>query len=296
MAKIKSIKKQATALAKSQFVPNTKSRGIRSNLTYAESLTRVGTWCHDAYGIVRLDKISIDMVIEYFEERKQIVGDSTLTQERQALRLLTEREKSKLYQIDIPFYKSELKQILTSRRYSKWQIDKIKEKQSLKNRIATEVATSAGLRAHELFTLRRIEERPPSDRNWNENLYIGKSEWKRYTVVGKGGLIREVRLPNNVAKMLESRRLSHPATIKDRGIFYKSYYDIGGGKNWSSSVSKISKNSFGWSNGAHGLRHTYVQDRVYDIQKLGFSEKEAKAVVSQEIGHHRLDIINAYLR
>lgn len=296
MAGMKSIKKQATALAKSQFVPKTRSRGIRSNLSYAESLTRIGKWCHNTYGIERIDKISIDMIIGYFEERRQVVGNSTLTQERQALRLLTEREKSKLYLIDIPFFKSELKQILKSRRYSKWQIDKIKEKQSTKNRIATEVAAVAGLRAHELLTLRRIEERKPSARNWNPNMYIGKSEWKRYTVVGKGGLIREIRLPNNIVKMLESRRLTHPITVNDRGIYYNSYYDIGGGKNWTSSVSKTSKKSLGWSNGAHGFRHTYVQDRVYEIQRLGFSEKEAKAIVSQEIGHHRPDIINAYLR
>lgn len=296
MAKLKSFKKQAESLANSLFEPGKRSRGIRSNINYAEALTRIGRWCHDTYSINRLDNITFDMVEQYMEERRYTVKRSTLDQERQALRLLTEREQSRLFQTEIPVYKSEVEQTLTSRRYTDWQIGIIKENQSYTNWIATEIAAITGIRAHELLTIRRYDERPPSKRNWNPNLYVGKSHWHRYTVIGKGGLCREIRIPDKISSLLESRRRQTPAKVNDRGIAYKTYYDIGGGKNWSMSVTTLSKKYLGWSNGAHGFRHSYVQNRVREIQLLGFRHKDAKAIVSQEIGHHRPGIINAYLR
>ena len=63
----------------------------------------------------------------------------------------------------------------------------------------------------------------------------------RYTVVGKGGLVREVLIPVRLVEKLESRRLAEPQQVKDRGVFYQSHYNIGGGNNWSSSFSAASK-------------------------------------------------------
>ncbi len=41
-----------------------------------------------------------------------------------------------------------------------------------------------------------------------------------YTVVGKGGLVREVLLPHRLAANLEQRRLDVPERVVDRGVRY----------------------------------------------------------------------------
>ena len=55
--------------------------------------------------------------------------------------------------------------------------------------------------------------------------------WRcRYSVVGKGGLIREVALDCQLANRLEELRFAEPETITDSDIYYLQHYDIGGGK------------------------------------------------------------------
>jgi integrase len=116
-----------------------------------------------------------------------------------------------------------------------------------------------------------------------------------YTVHGKGGLIREVRIPIPLAQRLERTRLTEARIVKDRGINYQQLYGIGGGQPWSKSVSAASKGALGWSNGAHGLRHTYAQERMAVLQRQ-LTRKQALAVVSQEMGHFRPEITEVYLR
>ena len=167
--------------------------------------------------------------------------------------------------------------------------------QTPKHALSTRVTHATGLRAHELLTLRRINEQPANKRKWSKNKYIGREHYAEYSVVGKGGLIREVRLPPELAKELESYR-RNPIQITDRGIYYQSYYDIGGGNNWSSSFTRASKRSLGWSRGAHGTRHTYAQKRVSELQSKGLSFEDSLSAVSSELGHMRADITRVYLR
>lgn len=119
---------------------------------------------------------------------------------------------------------------------------------------------------------------------------------KNYTVKGKGGLIREVLISDELAKQLEQLRLSQPRTIKDRTIHYAQHYAIAGGKNWSNSFTAASKRVLGWSHGAHGLRHSYAQTRMAELQQQHFMYDDALKIVSQELGHFRAEITEVYLR
>ncbi|WP_232525483.1 hypothetical protein [Pseudoalteromonas sp. 1_2015MBL_MicDiv] len=112
---------------------------------------------------------------------------------------------------------------------------------------------------------------------------------------GKGGLIRDVLIPNALATQLEQRRLAQPITVRDREINYLQRYDIGGGHKWSCSFSKASNRVLFFSNGAHGLRHSYAQERMNELQKLGLSRLLALETVSQELGHFRAEITLAYI-
>nr|WP_314878129.1 hypothetical protein [uncultured Pseudomonas sp.] len=172
----------------------------------------------------------------------------------------------------------------------------IASRQAPHNSLATEIAYAVGLRAHELLSLRRTHRREPDERPAHGMKFAGIRETTiSYTVHGKGGLVREVRIPIPLAQRLERWRLATPQVIKDRGINYQRFYEIGGGQPWSKSVSAASKEALGWSNGAHGLRHTYAQERMASLQRH-LTRKQALEVVSQELGHFRLEITEVYLR
>lgn len=142
--------------------------------------------------------------------------------------------------------------------------------------------------------LRRGDERAPDPRPALDSKWQGR-DGVIYTVQGKGGLVREILVPHDLAARLEATRRDEPVRITDRGIYYQSHYDIGGGQRWSNSVSAASERVLGWSTGAHGLRHTYAQERMNELQYT-LSRDRALETVSQEMGHFRPAITETYLR
>lgn len=260
------------------------SLGTKRNTIQA--LTRVAEWIKEnRFG--DLKSLTSERAIQYLEERSEEVGQKTLNQERQAIQ--------KLLQAPLPVIKSELEAVQKSRAYTQRQVYLIAEAQQEQNKLSTYIAYAAGLRAHELLTLRPKEERSASShRTWLADRFIGRTG-KVYTVAGKGGLIREVLIPNDLAVQLESKRLTTPKIIIDREIQYKQYYNINGGVTWSSSFSAASKRVLIWSNGAHGLRHSYAQERMDELLKKGFYFENALGIVSQAMGHFRSKITRVYL-
>ncbi len=236
-----------------------------------------------------LEDFSKDVAISYLEKRAQEVRQKTLDQDRNAIQALL---KDKIERIN-----SEIETELKSRAYTREQIELIIEHQNERNALATRIAADAGLRAHELFTLRKVEERAGSTaREYRKDRFNYRENVEIYTVQGKGGLVREVAISKELADELESRRISEPKIIYDRDVKYESLYDIGGGKSWSESFSRAAKSELGWSEGAHGLRHTYAQERVESLQEHGYFYQDALEIVSQEMGHFRPDITEVYLR
>ncbi|MCE3232802.1 MAG: hypothetical protein K0R98_1059 [Rickettsiaceae bacterium] len=260
------------------------SLGTQRN--YTQALTNLTTWLRENK-LGDLKKLTKDNALKFLELRSEAVGQKTLNQERQAIQLYLG--------VQLPVVKSELEQVLKSRAYSQDHVGMIVQAQSDRHRLATQIAVSAGLRAHELLTLQSKDTQQASKhRRWSKDRFTGR-EGKLYTVRGKGGLIREVMIPTTLATQLEAKKLNEPRTIRDRTIDYMQYYDIGGGSLWSNSFSAASTRALGWSNGAHGLRHTYAQMRMRELQQHGFLYEDALAVVSQELGHFRPDITKVYL-
>ncbi|WP_246175597.1 hypothetical protein [Pseudoalteromonas rhizosphaerae] len=148
---------------------------------------------------------------------------------------------------------------------------------------------------HELLTIAKVSERKADIRPALDSKWLVR-EGCIYTVKGKGGLIRDVLIPSALATQLEQRRLTQPMTVRDREINYLQRYDIGGGHKWSCSFSKASNRALFFSNGAHGLRHSYAQERMDELKNLGLSRTTALETVSQELGHFRAEITEVYLR
>lgn len=256
-----------------------------------QSLTRVAQWLADnRLGALR--DLTPALARAYLSERAQQVGQSQLNADRQALQAhLGER---------LTLVRSEAERAdrlaERGRAYTPEQVTLIIAHQPPHQALATQIAQAAGLRAHELLTLRPANEQPASThRDWREDRFQGR-DGVRYTVVGKGGLIREVCLPATLAARLEALRLPVPHTVTDRGIRYQQHYALGGGQAWSQSFSAASKQVLGWSAGAHGLRHGYAQARMDELQGRGHRYSDAREIVSQELGHFREDITEVYLR
>ena len=235
-----------------------------------------------------LGSASIKEAEQYLAERALMVAQKTLDLDRQAIQMHLG--------IQLDVMKSELETNLTTRSYTADQVERIASAQSESNSLATRIAHDAGLRAHELLTLRSADERQASThRQWSENRFTGRTG-ELYTVEGKGGLVREVIISKHLADRLEENRLADPKQVIDRGVNYTQHYNIGGGRAWSQSFSAASKRELGFSNGGHGLRHSYVQERMEELQSRGMHYEEAKGTVAQEVGHFAKDTTETYLR
>src|SRR5690554_1887186 len=185
-------------------------QSVRSVANYEAALTRVAEWLRDEHRAGReggaLRDLSPERAVQYLEQRGQEVGQKTLDQERQAIQLMQQHVSGQLAQGErLPVVRSELVQAQTSRSYTPAQVAAVADRQHDANRLATEIAYAAGLRAHELLTLRPAAERPADDRPARDEKFQQR-DGERYTVIGKGGLCREVILPRELTDRLEATR------------------------------------------------------------------------------------------
>lgn len=244
-----------------------------------------------------LRDITPEQAKAYLDIRASENSQSTIDMDRQALQCMMQNVTHQLEKNEtLEVVQSELNTIEKSRSYTSEQVQRITEHQTERHAVSTEICHKAGLRAHELYTLRPAGEVQPSPREVHPDKFSHQSEQtKSYTVTGKGGLIREVQLPNHLADRLEAYRLDSTVAVTDRGVNYTAHYNIAAGQRFSDAFSKASSRALGYSNGAHGLRHSYAQDR-YEQLANHLQKEDVMRVVSQELGHFRPEITEVYLR
>ena len=291
MAKFASSSKQANSVVEELK----ESDAIKSLGTARNYEAALGKFCEYAKesGQSLRDMTSSDAK-DYLEARASEVSQSTLDQERQAIQCMMQNVSNKLDATDrLERTKSEIETKLECRTYTKEQIELVLSAMSERNALAAEICHNAGLRAHEVATIQRVEERQADERPEHDDKF--RDNTVKYTVVGKGGLCREVAIRSDLAERLEERRLETHRIVSDREINYKSSYDIGSGKNLSASFSRASERILEWSRGLHGLRHSYAQERMSELQ-MNHTRQESLEIVSQELGHFRAEITETYLR
>lgn len=275
-------------------------RSIGTVRNYEQRLVQITAYLQE-HRLGSLREMTASRARDYLQRRAPEVGQKTLDMERQALQAMMTHVTHQLSPGQtlevIKSSATEGRRLADqSRAYNREQVLSIASRQAPHNALATEIAHAAGLRAHELLGLRRTHQRVPDERPAHGMKFLGtRATTISYTVHGKGGLVREVRIPIPLAQRLERTRLAEPRIVSDRGINYHQFYGIGGGQPWSKSVGAASKSALGWSNGAHGLRHTYAQERMAMLQRH-LTRREALTVVSQEMGHFRPEITEVYLR
>ena len=174
----------------------------------------------------------------YLTERAASVTQKTLNQERQALQKCLPQFDG----VQLPRRKATKPPTplaTDSRAYTREQIERIGIRQREDNAFSTHLVASTGMRGIELYTLRRTVEQPPSShRQWNPERFAGREGWASYSVIGKGGLVREIRLPPEMARELEARRRETPRTVIEREVRYEQHYDIAGGKSLGDVVQR----------------------------------------------------------
>ena len=293
MGRFASAAKQALSVIKSLQEKNiVVSLGTARN--YTQSLTRVGEFVKEQK-IQSLHSLTLEQAQLFLAIRGETINQKTLDMDRQAIQAMFTHVTDKLEPGHTMHAKSEIEQVLRGRAYTPAQSQMISGRQRGANKLATEIAVASGLRAHELLTLRPVSERTADTRPALESKFSGR-EGELYTVKGKGGLIRQVLIPTKLALTLESVKYESPMSVLDRGIYYQQHYNISGGERWSKSFTAASNRALSRSHGAHGLRHSYAQERMSELQRAGLTRALSLETVSQEMGHFRPEITEVYLR
>lgn len=270
---------------------------IGTSRTYIDGLTRFGEWLRDNRCGAITEAASVARAERFLAERAQQVGQKTLDRDRQAVQALLRHMRTIDSTQRLPFFKAERQQALQPRAYTPEQVKEIRGRMAPHNALGLEISHAAGLRAHELLTLVRRDEATPDQRPADDAKFSGRdNDHTRYVVTGKGGLAREVAIPDHLAERLEAARLAEPRTVRDRGVIYIQQYAVGGGQALSQSFSTASTTALGYSTGLHGVRHSYAQQRQYEAQLLVGDPERAMRIVSQELGHFRPQITEVYLR
>ena len=261
---------------------------------------RVSHWLEKERIDTPLNKITQAQAMRYLMGRASDIQQKQWANERNALQIHLRNIHSDK-SIELTRYTSEREEPKNApRAYSREQIKQvIASCKDPKMKVAIAATYQGGLRAKELFTLCPESERPVDHRvdEWRSDRFSGGREhWVSYTVIGKGKLPREVRLSPEVHHLVSQLRLTESIGVKDRGIGYEQRYDLPGGQAFSQAFKGICDQAIGWSNGPHGLRHSFAQERLVELMADGRTEEEALPILAQETGHWAEANLRYYLR
>jgi len=234
---------------------NGKIRSLGTARQYKQIYKRVSEYLDNEKANLRT--ISIEQAERYLDKRSHEIQDKQLANERQALKIHLwniKQDKS----LDLKRFKSSrVTPYIKPRAYSLDQVKEIiKNCPTERDRIAVAISYSAGLRAHELHRIARVDERPVVHRAAdfsNERFAGGRETWPTYTVIGKGGGEREIKISPTLAERLEDLRLTEIRIIRDRG-------------------------------------------RLRELKADGRNDENAKKIVTQELGHWSTTNLAYYLR
>ena len=234
--------------------------------------------------------LKLDTAEKFLLHRAEKIQQKQLNTERIAIN----KHLSKIYNkpIELPFTKSVRKSPeIVNRAYTHKQVKELisAAKSQGKNDLAFSIGFSyqTGSRPHELHTVM-----PPgigeasTHRTWSDKIYTGREGWISAIVDGKGGLNREVRYTSEMTPHLRNSLREVPQKIidKQRDTSHFSYYKLLAGQKYSQQFGDLSRETFGWSNGAHGLRHSFAQRRFSEL-KNHYPEVAAKQILANELGH-----------
>ena len=262
---------------------------VLTEKAHVSALTMYSKWILNKYGR-HLHKSTPTAANQYLKELAETKRQATVSLARQAINMHVH------YDCQVAYVKSTVPTIPQNRAYTPSEILLLRHQANPALSLSVHLVAAAGLRGMELVSLAPMSARIVSQREWHVGLFKGREQEVRFSVHGKGGLLREVRFPVHLTNQLESTLRPNPLLISHRGAHLLSYYDLMGGHAFSCQFGQLSVQTFDFSFGAHGLRHAFAQRRRDELLWLGFSFIDAIKVLSQELGHFSSANTFAYLR
>lgn len=274
---------------KSPDKAKTKVCSIMTEAAHMSSLTVFSRWLLDRNNKHLKNSNSKDAK-QYLEYKATCTRQSTVSLARQAINL-------HLLQDDpIPFVRSQISTTPKNRAYTRQQISLLVEMATPELGLSILLAADAGLREMELVSIAEVSDLEESDRPWLSERFTGRERDHRFVVHGKGGLLREVRLKQELAALMRSHSRPTWVQVAHRGAHLISHFDLVSGHMFASQFGRLSKRVLGFSNGAHGLRHSFAQLRRNELLCCGFSLEKSVLILSEELGHFSIKNTLAYLR
>ena len=120
---------------------------------YGQALKGVAAYQQEHH-LGDLRTVTVEIARQYLVYQAPLVSQKTLNLDRQALQMHLG--------VRLDVMKSDKETHLSTRSYTPAQVERIASAQSERNSLATRIASCAGLRAHELLTIRPAQERPAS--------------------------------------------------------------------------------------------------------------------------------------
>jgi integrase len=145
------------------------------------------------------------------------------------------------------------------------------------HRLAASIQHEAGVRVNETAKITEGQLRGLS-RDEHTDKEVGKFEF-----VGKGGKINE----GNLSPDTYERLVTH---IAENGSFQIS------ADSYRNDLKNASAETNQDYNGSHGLRWSFAQERVQELQEHGHSLFVSHGIVSAEMGHNRVEITEHYTK
>ena len=226
-------------------------------------------------------------VEEYLFLNSLVWRQKTLDQHRQAL--------CKILCLDLPRYQAGVPTHICSRAYTSTEINLIVAQMGARHALSVRLISETGMRAFELLTLSDINKSPPSpERPWRDDMFAGLTDFALCSAQGKGGLTRRIAVPRAIYEEINQLRFAQPTIVQDRKKSYTPTFNLAAGQALSAAFTRSSRIALGFSFGLHGLRHSYVQNRLGQLQEQGLSYREALDITAQEVGHFRPEITLHY--
>lgn len=255
-----------------------KITSVGTERAHIAALTVFAKWLYHG-SRKHLKNASWSNAASYLCERSMSVKQKTLDLDRNAINMNFHFPRKLEYVL------SQIDTIACNRAYTEKQVEFLISKALPDLALSIQLAANAGLRSMELMTLAPPLALRDSERDWHSGRFDGRQQEVPYTVHGKGGLRREVRLEPGLARILEMHLRPIPTVVRHRGAHLKSFFDIVGGHAFSLQFSRLSLKELGFSFGAHGLRYCFAQRRLLDLICAGHNPEESLRILAQELGH-----------
>lgn len=290
---------------------HTRQNSFATRDRYKDSCRQFGKFIHDHFKLQNVRNVSDKHVAAYVQQRQQEgKAVKTIKNDLAAIRYLHDQISNPRYslsdnkklQSDYGLKLDKTPQITGDRAWTRGEYKQMKNiALQLGNQNAVDVMTMArtmGLRIAEAVSSRRSQ----AENALRTGIYQVQGEAKngKHRSVPLSPEVKEVFLRRMRDTTRGGRLFVKPGEKTHRVInrlekfldYHRSKAETQEGRELRNELRENMELNKPLT--YHGLRYNYVQERMHQEQGKGFTEEQAAAIVSREVGHERIDVIKIY--